>query len=293
MTFDYVGRRKWWYVLSLIIIIPGMFSLALQGLNLGIDFTGGNIFRLQFEQNVIISELREEMGKSGVQDYSIQEAGPRQFIVRTSELSEEDGDKLLVHLEKNLGKVELLGADKVGGIIGRELTTKAIISLIIASVLMVIYITFRFEFLAGVATILALLHDVLAVVSIFSLLQIEVDASFVAAVLAIIGYSINDTIIIFDRIRENLRIAKKINLYAVVNTSLSQVLVRSINTSAVVVLILFALAIFGGETTRAFAFAMLIGAIVGTYSSICIASTLWVDFKDYFKKRKMPAHRTA
>lgn len=292
MNFDFIGRRKLWYALSLLIIIPGLFSLALQGLNLGIDFAGGNIFRLQFEQNVSSTELREVMGKSEVQGYSIQESGARQYIVRTSELSEEESDKLLEHLEKNLGKVELRGIDKVGAIIGRELTDRAIMSLIIASVLMVVYITIRFEVLSGIAAILALLHDVLVTVSIFSLLQIEVDGSFVAAMLTIIGYSINDTIVIFDRVRENLRVAKKGDLLSVVNTSLNQTFTRSINTSVVVVMILLALVMFGGETTRVFALAMLVGAISGTYSSICTASPLWVDLKG-LKRRKFPSHRTA
>jgi preprotein translocase subunit SecF len=292
MTFDFIGRRKLWYALSLLIIIPGLVSLAFQGLNLGIDFTGGNIFRLQFEQAVTIAELREVMDETKVHSYAIQEAGPKQFILRTSELPEKESDELLLHLEENLGKVELLGADKIGAVIGRELTNKAIISLIIASIFMVIYITIRFEFLSGIATILALLHDVLVTVSIFSLLQIEVNASFVAAMLTVIGYSINDTIVIFDRIRENLRIAKKIDLQAIVNTSLNQTLVRSINTSVAVVLILLALVIFGGETIRVFALAMLIGAIAGTYSSLCTASTLWVDLKG-IKKRKTLFHRTA
>lgn len=292
MTFDFVGRRKWWYVLSLLIIIPGLFSLALQGLNLGIDFTGGNIFRLQFEQDVSSPGLREVMGESGIPGYSIQEAGARQYIVRTSELSAEDSDKLLDHLEKNLGKIELRGADKVGAIIGRELTDRAIISLIIALVLIVIYITIRFEFLSGIAAILALLHNILITVSIFSLLQIEVDASFVAALLTIIGYSINDTIVIFDRIRENLRIVKKGALHSIVNTSLNQTLTRSISTGTVVLMVLLALVFFGGDTTRVFAFAMLIGVIAGTYSSICTASSLWVDLKG-LKRRKVSAQRTA
>ncbi|MBS3977404.1 MAG: protein translocase subunit SecF [Syntrophomonadaceae bacterium] len=293
MTYDFIKRRKLWYALSLFIIIPGLISIALQGLNLGIDFTGGNIFRLQFEQNVSSTELREVMGRSEVTNYAIQEAGAKQFIIRTSELPEEESTKFLAHLEKNLGELELLGVDKVGAIIGHELTYKAILSLIIASIFMVGYITLRFEFLSGVAAIIALLHDVLVTVSIFSLLQIEINASFIAAILTVIGYSINDTIVIFDRIRENLRIAKKADLLAIVNASLNQILIRSINTSVAVILILLALVFLGGETIRVFAVAMLIGAVAGTYSSICTASILWVDLKGILKKRKATAHRTA
>ncbi|KKM09227.1 preprotein translocase subunit SecF [Clostridiales bacterium PH28_bin88] len=288
--FNFVGRRKLWYLLSLLIIIPGMISFSVQGLNTGIDFTGGNIFRLQFEQQVDTGQLREVMGAENMKDFSLQQSGERQFIIRTPELAEEDSKQLLRDLEQKLGKLEVLGNDKVGAVIGAELRKNAIMALVIASILMVIYITIRFEFFFAIAAITALLHDVMVTVSIFSLFRIQVDSAFVAAILTIIGYSINDTIVIFDRIRENLKLHRKESLEELVNNSISQTLTRSINTVLTVVMALLALIFLGGETTRVFALAMLVGTLSGTYSSIFTASPLWIDLRGW-RKRQYSAQR--
>lgn len=280
MSLHFIRLRKLWYTLSILIILPGLISLMLQGLNKGIDFTGGNIIEVRFEHPVAVEKIRAAMaGQKLEASRGIQKSGESDYLIRTRHLTRDENDKLLASLEK-LGKVTILRNESVGPVIGRELTFKAIIAMVIASVLMVIYITIRFEFKQGIAAIVALLHDVLVVTGIFSLFRIEVDSTFVAAILTILGYSINDTIIIFDRIRENMRSrAKGEELEDLVNTSIWQTLPRSINTVLTVIFVLAAMYFLGGSTIRNFVLAMLIGVISGMYSSICNASPLWVDLK--------------
>ncbi|MEW6425777.1 MAG: protein translocase subunit SecF [Bacillota bacterium] len=293
MSLHFVKLRKIWYLISIVIILPGLISLAVRGLNLGIDFTGGNILEIRYEQPVAVEKVRETVAALGLEtSRGIQQSGEKDFLIRTRHLSQEEIDKLLAGLEKP-GKFEILRNESVGPVIGRELTYKAILALIIASILMVIYITIRFEFKQGIAAIIALIHDTLVVTGIFSIFQLEVDSAFIAAILTIIGYSINDTIIIFDRIRENMRSrAKGESLEDLVNKSLWQTLTRSVNTVLAVLFVLVALYFLGGSTIRNFVLAMLIGVVSGAYSSVCNASPLWVDFK-LLEKRGAPRIRTA
>lgn len=286
--FNFIKHRKKWYIISLLVILPGLVSLMLQGLNLGIDFTGGNLVEVRTEPDIKIERVRqvvEELGYGAARN--IQKSGTSDYLIRTKELTEDESATLISTLEEKLGKVVLLRNERVGPVIGRELTTKAILALLIASALMLLYITFRFEFRQGVAAVVALLHDSLIVLGIFSILQIEVDSAFVAAILTIIGYSINDTIIIFDRIRENMKTRKKgESLEDLVNYSLWQTLARSINTVLTVVFVLVSLYFLGGTTIKTFVLAMLIGVISGAYSSIFNASPVWVDLKLAAKKSK-------
>ncbi|MBO8169732.1 MAG: protein translocase subunit SecF [Thermoanaerobacteraceae bacterium] len=279
MVFDFVGKRKSWYLLSLLVIIPGLVSLFTQSLNFGIDFTGGNLIQVKFEQPVTIEQVRNVLGQFGLEKSRIQASEANEYLIRTKILSEEENRSIVSALEKELGTMEVLRNERVDAVIGSELTRNAILALIIAAVLMVIYITIRFEFWFAIAAIIALLHDVFVTLGIFSLFQLPVDSAFVAAILTIIGYSINDTIVIFDRIRENLKIKKKETLENVVNLSIRQTLARSINTSLVVIMVLVSLLLFGGETTKTFSLALLIGAISGTYSSIFTASPLWITLR--------------
>ncbi|PRR75825.1 protein translocase subunit SecF [Neomoorella humiferrea] len=290
-NFDFVGRRKWWYALSLLIIIPGLIAMALHRpvLNFGIDFTGGNIIDVQFQQPVSAGQVREVLDSLDLGTSSIQATGNNEFLIRTPELNEEQTDRLIGALRDKIGQLDLKRNEKVGATIGRELTIKGIEAMAIAWVLMVIYITIRFEFLSGLAAILALIHDVLVTVGLFAVFRWEVDSTFVAAILTIIGYSINDTIVIFDRIRENLRLRRKETIEELVNRSINQSLTRSINTVLTVIIALLALMILGGETTRTFALAMLIGTISGAYSSIFTASPLWIDLRNLSRER----HRQA
>lgn len=279
--FDFVRLRRVWYAISLLIIIPGLFSLLTRGLNLGIDFTGGNLLEIRTQERITMQDVREVVAAQGLETPSgIQKSGTDVYLIRTRALTQGESDEFKAILDEKLGGITVLRNEMVGPVISRELTAKAVLALAIASVLMLVYITIRFEFKQGIAAVAALLHDVLVVLGVFSLLQIEVDSAFVAAILTIIGYSINDTIIIFDRIRENLSLKKKEeSLEELVNISIWQTLVRSINTVLTVVFVLVALYFLGGSTIRNFVLAMLIGVTIGAYSSIFTASPLWVDLK--------------
>jgi len=282
---DFVGKRKIWYIISLLIIIPGLFSFLTQSLNYGIDFTGGNLLQIQFAQEVDDAQVRSSLGQFGLEKSKVQASEGNQFLIRTRILTEEENQQIITAFKKDLGQLEVLRNEKVDAVIGGELTRNAIMALIIASVFMVVYITIRFEFWFAIAAIIALLHDVLVTLGIFSLFRFPVDSAFVAAILTIIGYSINDTIVIFDRIRENLRIKKKDDLDTVVNLSINQTLRRSINTSLVVIMVLVSLLFLGGETTKTFSLALLIGAISGTYSSIFTASPIWIGLRERFAQK--------
>ncbi|MBU4533114.1 MAG: protein translocase subunit SecF [Eubacteriales bacterium] len=292
--FHFIRLRRYWYIFSLIILIPGIISLGVRGLNLGIDFTGGNLVELGFEQVVSVPDVRSSLTEINLGRSVIQQADEDQIIIRTGLLSEEEIEALVKHLDEKYGIEEVLRNEKVGPTIGRELAQKAVLAVIAASLLMVAYISWRFEFKQGLAAIAALLHDALLTLGIFSLLYIEINSAFVAAILTILGYSINATIIIFDRVRENLKDAKKGDkLEDVVNTSLWQTLARSINTTLTVMFMLLALYFLGGATLKTFILAMIIGVTSGTYSSVFFASSVWIDLKRRFPGGGTRRRRTA
>ncbi|HOV79499.1 MAG TPA: protein translocase subunit SecF [Bacillota bacterium] len=290
--FHFVKLRKIWYIISILIILPGIISLFSQGLNLGIDFRGGSLLDLRFSQPVEVEQVRGLLAGFGLEGASIQRSDQTDFLIRTRELSEDESRDIVQQLNDKLGGVTVLRTERVGPVIGQELIRKAMYALGAASVLMVIYITWRFEFKQGIAAVLALIHDVLVVAGVFSIFQIEVDSTFIAAILTIIGYSINDTIVIFDRIRENILNKKKGEAVEdVINTSLWQTMARSINTVLTVEIILVALLLLGGPTVRNLVLALLIGITSGAYSSICNASPLWYDFKRLERRGRPKAAR--
>ncbi|MCL6560236.1 MAG: protein translocase subunit SecF [Firmicutes bacterium] len=292
MPFHFIKLRKIWYTISILIILPGIISLFTQGLNLGIDFTGGSLLDLKFKQPTAVEQVRGVLGEFGLEGSSIQRSGETDFIIRTRELTEDENTKVIGALDQKLGGVTVQRSERVGPVIGKELITKALMALAVASVLMVIYITWRFEFKQGIAAVIALLHDTLVVLGVFSVFRLEVDSAFVAAVLTIIGYSINDTIVIFDRIRENMLNRKKGDaLEDVINASLWQTMARSINTVLTVVFVLVALLVLGGTTIQNLVLALLVGVVSGAFSSVCNASPLWYDFKMMEKKAKPRAAR--
>ncbi|MDD3654222.1 MAG: protein translocase subunit SecF [Desulfotomaculaceae bacterium] len=280
MPFHFVRLRKFWYAISILLILPGIISLFSQGLNLGIDFRGGSLLDLKFQQAIEVEQVRSVLAEFGLDGASIQRSAETDFLVRTGELSEEENKKVIEALDQKLAGVTVQRSERVGPVIGRELIRNAFLALGVAAVLMVIYIAWRFEFKQGIAAIIAILHDILLVTGIFSIFQIEVDGSFVAAILTVIGYSINDTIVIFDRIRENMLNKKKGDMLEdVINASLWQTLARSINTGLAVLFVLVALLLFGGATIHNMVLALLIGVLAGAYSSVCNASPLWYDMK--------------
>jgi preprotein translocase subunit SecF len=280
MPFHFIKLRKIWYTISILIIIPGIISLFSQGLNLGIDFTGGSLLDLKFSSPATTEQVRGVLNEFGLEGATIQQSAEDSFLIRTRELTEEESAGVLSEFNSKLSEVTVQRDERVGPVMGKELIFKAFQALALASVLIVIYVAYRFEFKQGIAAILAVLHDVFLVVGVFSVFQLEVDSSFVAAVLTIIGFSLMDTIIIFDRIRENSILKKKGELLEdIINRSLWQTMSRSINTTMMVLVVLIALLLFGGATMRNMVLALLIGITTGAYSSICVATPLWFDIK--------------
>lgn len=288
--FEFVSKRKYWYLISLLIIVPGILSLAFRGLNWGIDFTAGTITEVRFEQAVTVQDVRDVLAAQGLQQSVVQPSGDNQVIIRTPEMTEAENRAMVAGVEGALGTLTVLRSDSVSGVISKELLWKAGLALALAALAIVVYISWRFEFKQGLAAVIALLHDSLITVGLFSLLWLQVDSAFVAAVLTIIGYSINATIVIFDRIRENLKTAKKTEpLDSVIDRSLTQTLARSVNTALTVLFMLGALYFLGGVTLKTFALALIIGVTSGTYSSIFIAGPVWRDLKKGLPKTKRPA----
>ncbi len=275
----FIKRRKIFYIISLLIIIPGLVSLVMNGLNLGIDFTGGSIVQVQMDSSVQSAQVRSALKEIGMERADVSKSG-NQFLIRTTELDQKQTRELLDTLESKFKNVEFLSAESVGASIGKELTNKAILAVIIAALAMLVYISFRFEWTFGVAAIVSEIHDILFVLGLFSLFQWEINTSFIAAILTVVGYSINDTIVIFDRIRENLRMKRKEDYANLVNRSITQSLNRSINTVLTSLFALVALLMFGGGNIRYFILAMVIGFVVGCYSSIFVASPVWYDIKN-------------
>jgi len=280
MPFHFIKLRKIWYTISILIIIPGIISLFSQGLNLGIDFTGGSLLDLKFSSPATTEQVRGVLDEFGLEGATIQQSGEDSFLIRTRELTEDESAGVLSEFNSKLSEVTVQRDERVGPVMGKELIFKAFQALALASVLIVIYVAYRFEFKQGIAAILAVLHDVFLVVGVFSIFQLEVDSSFVAAVLTIIGFSLMDTIIIFDRIRENNILKKKGEvLEDIINRSLWQTMSRSINTTMMILVVLVCLLLFGGATMRNMVLALLVGITTGAYSSICVATPLWYDIK--------------
>ena len=287
--FDIAGRAKIWFIISLIVIIPGLISMATRGFNFGIDFTGGTIMDLKFEQPVEISKIRDALKPFGLDNSTIQLSGEssdvaaaNNVMIRTVDLEENQRKEVMAAIKSTVGNYEVMREEKVGAVIGNELILNAVLALVISWVLIILYIAYRFEFKFGVAAVAALVHDILIVLAFFSFTQRQVDSSFVAALLTIVGYSINDTIVIFDRIRENLKLhfRRGGNVATLVNRSVYQTLTRSLYTVFTCLFTTLALYFFGGETTKDFAFALTIGFISGCYSSIFIAGPLWLTLRE-------------
>lgn len=276
--FTFVEKRKIFYALSIILMIASLASVLIQGMNFGIDFTGGTNLHISVDKQVKIADVRQALEKTGHGGDQIQELADGTFQIKTQFMQQDDQNKYIKTISDELGKTEVLQATAVGPTIGQEILQKGLIALFIAMVLMIAYITVRFEWRFAITGIISLFHDVFITIGLFSIFQWEVNITFVAAILTIFGYSINDTIVIFDRIRENTGRVKRQDLAHVVNDSISATLRRSLVTSISTLLPLIAVFLFGGDTTRYFVLAMIIGIASGAYSSIGIAAPLWYDF---------------
>ncbi|WP_276917013.1 protein translocase subunit SecF [Aneurinibacillus aneurinilyticus] len=289
--FDFVKHRKKYFIVSALLIIAGIVSLLTMGLNLGVDFKSGTRVQVQIGHTFKEADVKQAVEQIGLHSGSITTAGDKKdmAVIQFAEpIHKDEFAKLTKAMEDKYGKGVSLQESTVNPIISRELARSALYSVLLASVGIVLYITIRFEFRFAVSSILALLHNVFLVITLFSIFQIEVELTFIAAILTIVGYSIHDNIIIFDRIRDNLKHAKLKTVQDVenvVNHSIDQTLARSINTVLTVVICAAALYIFGGESIRHFTLALIIGLIFGAYSSIFIASQIWVSWREAALKR--------
>lgn len=296
---DIIGKRKIYYLISLLVIIPGLISIILYGLKLSIDFTGGSRITYSFEKNIepkTLTEIKSAYAKEKITISTIQSSNKEVFI-RTIPINEKQNSKINANLQDKAGKFKQESFETIGPTVGLETTRKAFTSVIISSILILLYIAFSFRKVPkptsslhfGLTTICALLHDVLVLVGVFSILgkvlNVEVDSLFITALLTVMGFSVHDTVVVFDRIRENLH--KSPGSFAkVVNESIVQTLVRSLNTSLTAFLVLFTLLLFGGESIRWFIVALLIGIVSGTFSSIFNAAPLLVTWHEWDLNRK-------
>jgi len=349
-AMNIVGRRKWYYLLSSVLLIPGVVALILWGLPLGIDFTGGSLMELKFNREVTVSEVNSALAEIGFGDSVVQVEADQIVVIKTRTLegsgveavtdstaevpaTEEpavtltdaesavadetvetvetettaqpvetvattgERGEIIAHLSDRFGTVEEISFESIGPVVSRELTWQAINSVLIASLAIILYIAWAFRHVPkpassyrfGVTAILALVHDIFFLLGVFAILgrfmNIEVDALFVVAALTVMGFSVHDSIVVFDRIREKLRVEMGQPFEVIANHSILETLGRSINTSFTVLLVLLAMLLFGGESIRDFNLALLVGIIVGSYSSIFFAAPFLVDWQNWVDKR--------
>ena len=302
---NFVGKRGWFYLFSLAVILPGVvFLIITPGLNPGIDFTGGSTLTLEFQNNVNQAGLRDQLASAGHPDATVQKLDAQTFFIRTKELTEDSKAALIGALKANLSPDGLteLSFDLVSPVVASETVLNALYAVLAAAVGIFIYIWWAFRnvpspFRYGAAAIVALVHDTIIVIGIFSILgavlDMEVGTMFLIAILTVIGYSVNDTIVVFDRIRENVGNHPNRELSEVVNLSISETIGRSLNTSITLMITLLALYLFGGATIREFLLVLLIGVVAGTYSSIAIASQVLItweygDIGRIFRRGRQP-----
>ena len=277
--FDIMGLRRPAMLLSVSLLVISIVALAMRGLNFGIDFTGGYVVEAGFEQAAKLDDLREHFASSNLGEAIVQNFGTStEVLVRLAPQENLSGADVNTEVKRLLdsagqGAIDLRRVEFVGPQVGEELREQGGLAVLIALAFIVVYIWLRFEKKFSVGAVAALVHDVVITLGIFAITQIEFDLSVLAAILAVIGYSLNDTIVVFDRIRENFRLVRKSTAVQVMNISINQTLSRTIITSFTTLLVLLALFILGGETIRSFAIALIIGVVVGTYSSIYVASS--------------------
>lgn len=289
MQIEIIKNSKKFIGFSLVIVVLSLGAFFTKGLNYGIDFSGGNLFQLRFEKPITLNdinnnldEVSKDINQVNPNSRKVQISEDNTVIIRTPELSEAEKTEVLDNLKK-IGAFDINKEEKVGASVGEELKTSAIYALVIGAFLIILYITFRFEFTFAVAAVTALFHDLVIAIGVISLLGYEVDTPFIAAILTILGYSINDTIVVFDRIRENLKRKNKGSFEDCLNKSVNQVMIRSINTSVTTLFAIIAILVFGGDSLKTFIVTLLIGILAGTYSSVFIATPL-VYFLDKRKK---------
>jgi len=295
INFDFVGKIKWALTFSLSLFALSVLSLLLKGgPRYGLDFIGGTVVQVKFANQVDIGEVRAAVDNLTIEGISVQEFGEKdanEYLISmktTSEELEGISDKIRAVLEQKFGakSLEIRRVEMVGPKVGKDLRQKGMLAVIFSLIGMLIYIWYRFEFRFGLGAIFCLIHDVVITLGVFSILNKPVDLIIVAALLTIVGYDINDTIIVCDRIRENMKKMTQKSLREVINTSINQTLSRTIITSGTVVIVLIALFFLGGEVLHDFSFCLLIGVFFGTFSSIYVATPLVIYWEKFFPKKK-------
>ena len=283
-NIDFFGKRKIAFALSVTLIVISIASLTLRGLNFGLDFTGGALIEVAYSVAPDLEQVRDNLEAAGLDDAVVQTFGlDTEIVVRIPPRSEEESSAdlstlVLQALQRDYaGTIDMRRVEFVGPQVGEELTEQGILAVVYALIGIFLYVMMRFQWRFSVGAVAALVHDVIITMGVISLLAVEFDLTVVAALLAVIGYSLNDTIVLFDRIRENFPRLRNSKPIEVVNTSVNQTLSRTLMTSLTTLLVLIALFIFGGEIINAFAFTLIVGVVVGTYSSIYVASTTLLE----------------
>jgi preprotein translocase SecF subunit len=300
---DFLGVRKRWYFISATTIVIGLVAFAVRGIELGIDFRGGTEMVVAFQKKVEIGEIRAALAKVGLADSELKSYGAEDHtLIRTTEQQEGTAvsDKIRQALQESFptNKFEISKEDRIGPKVGKELRRDAAYAVFWAIVVILIYIAIRFKFVYGFGAIIATVHDIITTFGVLVILRgvipglnLEFTQEIIAAFLTLVGVSVNDTVVIFDRIRENLKIHRTLPLEEVMNKSLNETLSRTVITSGMIFLVLVVLLIFGGEVNRPFAFTMAFGIVTGTYSSIYVASAIVLEWTN--RQKKLAAKQTA
>ena len=292
--YDFLAQRKKAYIISGICLAIGLFSLLLhKGLREGVEFTGGTLFQVEFAQPTSVGEVREAVSAAGLSGAQIQQFGDsNDYLIRVSTFSESGDTRVSQEVGAALDDTygedgwSFVRTEAVGAKVGSELKEKALIAILLSFALTLVYLAFRFEWRFGVAAVVATAHDITLTLGFLSVFNIEITLATVAAILTILGYSLNDTIVVFDRIRENLKKRRKDSFRDIINSSINETLPRTVLTSGTTLMTLLALAVFGGPVIRPFAIVLILGVIIGTYSSIFVASPVLLELDRWGRKRE-------
>lgn len=287
MNIKVVEYKKIWFSIALTIIIAGLiFTFINGGLNYGIDFTGGTTIQAHIGRNFDISNVRQLISKYDSEAVITYAGNEKEDVIIRTQMELDDASRKEI-LDSFVSEFDIttssINFETIGPAIGNELKKQAILSLVLANIGILIYISFRFEWRFGLASVIALIHDVIVMIILYGIMRIPVNSSFIAAILTIVGYSINNTIVIFDRIRENMKSVKKVDKVQLVNDSINQTFARSMNTSFTTLLSIIALYVLGVPAIKDFALPLIVGIVAGTYSSIFIAGPIWVILSSKIK----------
>lgn len=289
-SFDIIAKRKIWFSVSGLLVVLSIISILMFKFNWGIDFTGGTILELAFQKGVTVEQVRDGLREDGLETSVIQLSGDitgdagNDVIIRTRNLSSEEAQTVVDHVNAKVGSADIKRIETVGAVIGSEVTENTLLNVLISFGAMILYMTIRFEYRIALSAIVAIMHDILMVLGVFAFFHLEVDASFLAAILTVLGYSMNESVVIFDRIREAMHTHKRTDSYSVLaNDSIHQTIRRSMYTLITTLFCVASLYFFGGDTTKNFALVMLVGFISGAYSSVCVATSIWVTWHEHLR----------